>query len=532
MMLRPYQQRALDMLYAWFRENQTGNVVLNMPGGSGKSIVIAALVKDAIEQWNDTKILMLVHDRKLIRQNAAELKGLWNDAPLGVYSAGLNMREHGQQITYAGIQSIGKKAHLIGHTDLCIIDEVHAVSNEKQGLYRKMIDDLLAINPYMRVVGLSASPFRMNQGLLTDGDDSIFKEILEPVSIEELLSLGHLLPLVSKATTHRLETKGLHIRAGDYISKEMDERFNTIDNNQMVVKEASIKAADRKHWLVFCSSVQHSMDFAQCLTDMGIPAHSITTKDSPEDEDKKLSDFESGRVRALCNFGKYTTGYNFPALDCILFLRGIKSPGLYLQAAVRGMRVHEGKKDCLVLDFAGVVQENGPITALKTPKKAGKGDGEMATKECPDCAEILLVTARSCPACGHEFTSAEKAREPLFLRNDDILGIDPIEMRVTGWSWNKHIAKSSGKEMLRVTYFGNLSDQPIKEHFAVAHDGYAGIKSRGIVAGIAQESGVGAAHLSDLEAAVRVLNRGAPPQVIRHIRKGGFPSVVARIWGD
>jgi DNA repair protein RadD len=135
---------------------------------------------------------------------------------------------------------------------LCIIDEVHAVSTAESGIYRKLISDLLEINPAMRIVGLSASPYRLGQGLITEGPTAIFSEILEPVSIEELVFKTHLVPLRSKITRHKLDTDGLHKRQGEYIASEMEAKFNTDDHNSAVVQEIINKASSRAHWLIFC----------------------------------------------------------------------------------------------------------------------------------------------------------------------------------------------------------------------------------------------------------------------------------------
>lgn len=154
MQLRDYQTRALEMLYKWFEKNSDGHPVLNMPGGSGKSVVIASLAKDALQNWPETRILMLVHSKELIVQNADKLRKLWPNAPLGIYSASVGKREIGEPITYAGIGSVAKRSKQIGHIDVCLIDEVHSVSNTESGIYRKLISELLEINPSMRIVVL------------------------------------------------------------------------------------------------------------------------------------------------------------------------------------------------------------------------------------------------------------------------------------------------------------------------------------------------------------------------------------------
>jgi DNA repair protein RadD len=534
MQLREYQTRALEMLYAWFEKNATGHPVLNMPGGSGKSVVIASLAKDALQNWPETRILMLVHSKELILQNADKLRKIWPDAPMGIYSASVGKRQLDSPITYAGIGSVAKRAKQIGHIDLCIIDEVHAVSTTENGIYRKLIADLLEINPNMRIVGLSASPYRLGQGFITEGTTAIFSEILEPVSIEELVFKKHLVPLRSKITKHKLDTDGLHKRQGEYIASEMEAKFNTYDNNQAVVNEIIDKASNREHWLIFCSGVAHSDAVAKCLRASGITAESLDATHSKAERERKLSDFESGRMRAICSVGILTTGYDFPALDCIAFLRSTMSPGLYLQMAVRGMRTHPGKTDCLVLDFAGVVATHGPITAVQPPKKAGEGNGEAPVKVCDSCGELVHLAARQCPACGAEFPEPE--RKPLKLCADDIMGLDGIEMPVRAWWWKKHTSRVSGKEMLAVTYYPEgLSDQAVTEYLPILHEGYAGDKALMQLLTMARHANADIDISKDAwfdSSLVLSLNESKAPEMVKYKRDGKFFRVIERRWNE
>jgi len=529
MQLREYQARALEMLYAWFEKNSTGHPVLNMPGGSGKSVVIASLAKDALQNWPETKILMLVHSKELILQNADKLRKLWPNAPLGVYSASVGRRDLGEPITYAGIGSVAKRAKQLGHIDLCIIDEVHSVSTVESGIYRKLISDLLTINPSMRIVGLSASPYRLGQGMITEGKDAIFTEILEPVSIEELVFKTHLVPLRSKITQHQLETEGLHKRGGEYIAAEMEAKFNTNDHNSAVVKEIIDKASNRLHWLIFCSGVAHSEAVAECLRVAGIAAESLDATHNKAERERKLSEFESGKLRALCNVGILTTGYDFPALDCIAFLRATASPGLYLQCAVRGMRPSPNKTDCLVLDFAGVVEQHGPITAVRPPPKKGDKQGEAPVKVCDHCQEICALSVRVCPACGEAFP--EPVKPALKLHNLDIMGQSGIDLEISGWIWRKQISRASGKEMITCTMYGSLSDAPVTSYYAICHDGFAGERARKNLADIAHKAGVILDYASaDLHDIAKQMTEGKPPKIIEYKREGRFYTVLSHQW--
>lgn len=520
------------MLYKWFEENREGHPVLNMPGGSGKSVVIASIVKDALTNWPETRVLMVVHSRELIAQNADKLRKLWPGAPLGVYSASLGRREMGEPITYAGIGSVAKRAKELGHIDICLVDEAHAISTTETGMYRKLLSDLFAINPQMRVVGFSASPYRLGQGLITEGDSALFSDIIEPVSIEELVALGHLFPLRSKATSHSLDTAGLKKSRGDFVAADMERRFNTEAHNVAIVDEIIDRATDRAHWLVFCSGVAHSAAVAEAFRRRSIASESLTAEDSRPERERKLRDFESGKLRAMCNVGILTTGYDFPELDCIAFLRATTSPGLYLQMAVRGMRPKKNAKDCLVLDFAGVVETHGPIIAVKPPSKAKKGTGEAPVKVCDACNELVHPTCRVCPSCGHEFPQPEE--KPLQLRDVDIMGAPPSDVReleVTEWEWRRHVGASSGKESLRVRYYGGLTET-IDEYLTIAHDGYAGDKARRLLARIAADAGLspGWALVDDLDEIAREMNATPPPAVVRYTQRGKFAEILKRKW--
>lgn len=531
MELRDYQQRAIDQLYDWFRAHPEGHPVINMPGGSGKSVVIAAIAKDALQSWPETRVLMLVHSKELIVQNAQKLRQMWPGAPLGIYSASVGKRQMGEPITYAGIGSIYRRISQIGHIDILIIDEVHLVNAKESGIYRQVIRQLMGINPRLRMVGFSASPYRLGHGFITDGDEAIFTHILEPVSIPELIYKKHLVPLRSKVTQTTLSTEGLHKRQGEYIAAEMEQQFNTLDNNTAIVQEIMQRAGDREHWLIFCAGVDHAKAMQEAFHEAGVSAGCVIGSFTKKEREQALEDFESGKTRAMCSVGVLTTGYDFPALDCIAFLRATASPGLYLQMAVRGMRPHPGKEDCLVLDFAGVVAQHGPITSIQIPAKGLSASGNAPTKTCPECGEIAPIAAIKCPACDAPFPPKEP--KTYQIHDDDIMGPSGKDMVVTSWTWRKHISRSSGKEMLACTYYGMLSDLPVQEFYPVMHEGYAGEKAMRSLGVLAVSAGVSIGDwwfTKELENIAEKMNEGTPPSVIHYQMDGKFYRVITRSW--
>lgn len=532
-MLREYQQRAIDQLYAWFGSSKHSNPCLVLPTGSGKSHIVAALCKDAIQNWPDTRILMLTHVKELIEQNAEKMRLHWPGAPLGIYSASIGKKDLGEPITFAGIQSIRTKAQQIGHIDLVIIDECHLVNHKDEGGYRKLLADLKEINPELRVIGLTATPYRLGHGLITD-KPALFDELLEPVGIEELVFKGYLSTLRSKTTTAKLDTSGVKKRGGEFIESELQAAVDTKDNNINVVLEVLKLSGERKAWLFFCSGVQHARHIAEVLDDYGVPADCITGETPKKEREQIIADFKAGKIKALTNANVLTTGFDYPDIDLIAMLRPTMSASLYVQMAGRGMRVKSHTDHCLVLDFAGVVAMHGPITAVQPPKKAGQGDGEPPVKVCENCFELCHISARECPACGNPFP--EPAKKKLKLHHDDIMGIEGKDFEVTGWSWRRHISKASGSLMLACTYYGGLSDKPITEYLPVLHDGYAGQMALQRLIAIASSSGADLSEATRLkgEAAVDYIviqmNRSSPPQSIEYRMDGKFFKVEKRRW--
>lgn len=528
-MLRDYQQRAIDQLYAWFAAGNSGNPCMVLPTGAGKSHIIAALVKDALQNWPETRVLMLTHVKELLEQNAEKMRQHWPNAPMGIYSASLRRRCLTEPITFAGIQSVAKRGKEIGHIDLILVDEAHSINHATTGGYRHLIGELAAINPQLRVIGLTATPYRLGHGMIHEGDDVLFSDLIEPISIEELVHRGYLSKLRSKITTLQINVDGVKKSGGEFIASQLEAAVDTYDNNSRAVREVVQRASDRKKWIIFCAGVGHAEHVRDLFRQHGVTCESVTGETPKSERERILQDFKAGRVRALTNVNVLSTGFDAPDIDCLVFLRPTLSPGLYVQMAGRGLRVAEGKDDCLVLDFAGNVARHGPITAVEPPRKGRKGEGEPRTKNCPECGEVVSLNARQCQSCDHEWPAPEREEKPLALANDDIMGLEPTDMEVASWMWRKHTSRTSGKDMLQVSYYSaSLAGPAVTEYLPVLHEGYGGEKARRELVNICQRSGAEMTeHLPEM---ARLLNTAKPPAVVRYKRDGKFHRVIDRVW--
>ena len=466
--LRPYQEAAITAIYGYF-QNHKGNPLVVIPTAGGKSLVMAAFIEGVLKAWPDQRILIVTHVRELIAQNHAEMIGLWPEAPAGIYSAGLGKREAQARILFAGIQSIHRRAQEVGHTDLVLIDEAHLIPGNSSTMYRRFLDELARINPALKVIGLTATPFRLDSGMLHEGKNALFTDIAYEAPARDLIDAGYLSPLVSKQPATRFDVSKVGTRAGDFIQRDLAAAVDKEAITRAAVTEIIAHGRDRKSWLAFCSGVEHARHVAEEFVRQGITCRTIFG-DTPKDErDAIIAAFKRGEIRALASMGVLTTGFNAPGVDLIALLRPTKSAGLYVQMVGRGTRLAPGKENCLVLDFAGNVRRHGPIDLVR-PKRPGEGGGgEAPTKLCPECDSIIAPSAAECPDCGYVFPSREVKIAPT-AATLPVLSPKQQWLPVHGVSYSRH-DKLGGLPSLKVTYSCGIKSY--SEWVCIEHQGYA-----------------------------------------------------------
>ncbi|CAL8972799.1 Putative DNA repair helicase RadD [Rhodoplanes serenus] len=405
--LRPYQRAAIDALWDFWGRGG-GNPLVEMATGTGKSVVIATLVRELIETYPDMRVLMLVHVRELVAQNFQALVRTWPQAPAGINSAGLGRRDRFSQVLFASIQSVQRDdCHSIGKRDIVLVDEAHLIPRAGDGMYQKLLGRLRDGVPDMRIAGFTATPYRLDSGRLDRGEGRLFDQIAYSYGIGRGIDDGYLSQLVSKATATALDTRGVARRGGEFVAGALEVAVDKDWITRAAVDEIVTFGADRRSWLVFCSGVQHAAHVAEEIRSRGVSCAAVTGETPSGERDRLIAAFKAGQIRCLTNAMVLTTGFDAPQVDLVAMLRPTLSTGLYVQIVGRGTRLADGKENCLILDFAGNVRRHGPVDAVEpgAGPKGGEGDGEaeVRAKECPECATLVALNARACPTCGHEW---------------------------------------------------------------------------------------------------------------------------------
>jgi DNA repair protein RadD len=403
--LRPYQADSIAAIYSYF-ERWDGNCLIVLPTGTGKSVVISEFLRGAITQWPDTRVVSVTHSRELIAQNFQTLIRNWPAAPAGIYSAGLGKRDLRSQIICGGIQSIYKNAYKVQQCDLVIVDEAHLIPRDSDTMYGRFLRELKEINPHMKIVGFTATPFRLDSGMLHKGEGAMFSRIAYEASILEMIEQGYLSEVVPKRMTTELDVSGVGTRGGEFIAGELERAVDVDAVTQAAVSEIIDYGQDRGSWLIFASGVAHANHIRDAIRAHGHTAETVTGETPAGERDRIITDFKAGRIRALTNMSVLTTGFDAPGVDLIGMLRPTKSAGLFVQMIGRGTRLAPGKDNCLLLDFAGNCRRHGPVDRIKVSAPL-KGDGEAPIKTCPACCTICYAGVRTCPECDHEFPAPE-----------------------------------------------------------------------------------------------------------------------------
>ena len=517
--LRPYQSGAIHGIYSYFA-NQSGNPLIVIPTAGGKSLVMATFIEGVLKAYPDQRILVVTHVRELIQQNHAELMRLWPDAPAGIYSAGLKQRDLRSPILFAGIQSIHKHVYDVQQCDLVLIDEAHLIPRSSNTMYRRFLDGLKRLNPAMKVIGLTATPYRLDSGLLHEGKDAIFTDVAFEASVRELIDDGYLAPVISKPMATQIDVTGVGTRAGEFIAKELEAAVDKDSITQAAVDEIVTFGEDRKSWLVFCAGVDHAHHVRDAIRARGVTCDTIVGDTPSAQREALINDFKAGRIRCLTNANVLTTGFNAPGVDLIAMLRPTKSAGLYVQIVGRGCRLAPGKEDCLVLDFAGNIARHGPIDAIKPKRPKAGEDGEAPTKACPECNSVVHAAVRECPDCGHLFPPPRVQLDAQASTLDVLSSGKSQWLPVTGVKYARH-DKPGKPPSLRVDYLTGLCSH--SEWVCFEHPGYA--RQKAVSWWARRAPGLLVPQLVDEALALRTRLR--PPAEIAVRPSGRFTEVVA-----
>ncbi|WP_261640148.1 DEAD/DEAH box helicase [Erwinia mallotivora] len=382
--LRPYQQEAVDATLSHFRHSSHPAVIV-LPTGAGKSLVIAELARLA-----RGRVLVLAHVKELVAQNHSKYESYGLKAD--IFAAGLQRRDSHSKVVFGSVQSVARNLSLFdSEFTLLIVDECHRISDADDSQYQQIISHLRLRNPKLRLLGLTATPFRLGKGWIYQfhyhgmvrGDErALFRDCIYELPLRYMIKHGFLVPPerldmpVVQYDFSRLTAKENGLFSEADLNRELHQQQRITPH---IIRQIVEFAQDRHGVMIFAATVEHAAEVARLLPD----DNALITAATPASErDALITAFKARQLRYLVNVAVLTTGFDAPHVDLIAILRPTESVSLYQQIVGRGLRLCPDKHDCLILDYAGNPHD---IFTPEVGTAKGKSDNQPVQVFCPAC---------------------------------------------------------------------------------------------------------------------------------------------------
>lgn len=478
MQLRDYQIRTLDE--TWEALQYKTNVLVTAPCSAGKTILFSKIIQRLLRENDDFRCLILVDREILVTQSRDKLRAVAPELALniGIVCASVTSEKQvGCRVTIASRQSLINQLDSFSPVQLTIIDEAHLmamphVDDYTPDQYAKIIGRLQEYNHNMRLLGFTASPYRLgrNGGYIYGNLNRAtavpyFDKVDSEITTRELLVGGYIAPLIGMAATSGgflEDIKSVDMIGGEYNIGQISTIMCRSIHVKSCVEAWQKYAVDRKKTLVFCTTIEHTESVARAFNEAGVGSMAIHSKLPQVVEADRMDALEKGRSKVFTSVAKLTTGMDVIDIDCIIMARPTKSTALYQQCIGRGQRLAEGKTDCLVIDLVGCTQEFGTdMDNLKVAIPRDSEGGEAPQKICPGVSEESIVCGKAvhaslkyCPGCGYEFETDEAVEAALgkFKKVEFNKLPDPVWYNVDHASYQIHESRNSGKSLIKVSY--------------------------------------------------------------------------------
>ena len=445
--LRPYQMEALAAIEAALQKDKY--VLLQAATGAGKTIMFSELIKKYMTAYQ-MRIGVLAHRQELVIQAYDKLLKVWPEAyfKVGKACAALGRVENQRPVVIGSIQTMARQIKNKPF-NLLIIDEAHRIpALNKDSQYINFIKACEKLYPDLRILGVTATPYRLGHGYIFGGQkradkENLFKDLAYQISLNDLIRDGFLVPIRAKEAVDIAGALAkLKVTAGDYNQGELNNVMTKEVHVNSAVKAYEQYGENRQSVVVFAVSIEHAELLAGVFSKNGHPAAAVHSEMPDDLRRKNLKKFEEGYLKILVNVGVLTEGWDSPKVDLIMLCRPTKAPALFVQMVGRGTRLYPGKKDLLVLDLSGNFKQHGDPANPTVTWGQGGGQAEAPLKACPACAEFVHAAKMVCPVCTYNWPPPEFV-EPEELQLREINFTPPPQglARVLHWQLETYLSQ-------------------------------------------------------------------------------------------
>lgn len=448
--LRYYQAKGVEALL----RGKGRSRLLVAPVGAGKTIIISELIRRLLPTAR--RILVLTHVGELVMQNVEKLRVHCAPEPVGILAGSLGHYDTGARILVANIASAYRHIAAVlagGGIDAVIVDEAHRINPE--GIqYGETLAAIQSSPDGCILYGLTGSPWRSGHGHICfpgpKGQRPIFGHLSYEISHGDLLDAGYIAPVRPRRTAERVSVEGVKLNSfGDYATAALDQRINTDEINARAMRELVAYAATskRRRWLVFAVTIEHANNLSLELEKLGVSVGVVSAHTSAGERDRLVAAFRRGEITCLVNCTALGTGFDVAEVDLIGLLRPTRSRGLYYQMLGRGTRLAPGKKDCVVLDYAGSTLRIGRLEHIDWLTRERPPEGWTC-----DCGAINDVSDKVCHECGATKPKPPPGPKTITLSDTDVGLTHGAVITGAPIAWSASTFAWKGREHLRVIF--------------------------------------------------------------------------------
>jgi len=457
---RKYQQEAIDAAIDYLFESD-GHQTLWLPTASGKAMIQAEIAKRVYDIAPSQQMICLTDVTALVEQNRLEMLGQWPEAKTSIYSASYGSKNHKGEVVFCGIQSVYNKANLFNNVSVIFIDEIHRASLSEGGMYKKFYDGIKKNNPYVRIIGLTGTPWKLLTGTIEG--TWICDEITYKIEMNTLFKEGFLCPIITPEVSTHVSFDKVKIGSnGEYNEAALAELMDDDYLINAALDDAMKYAADRNSGLIFACNITHAEHIKAALERRGEVSEVIIGDTETQDRTKIIERFKNHKLRWLISVGTLTTGFNARNADLLIMMRATQSSSLWLQILGRVLRTHPSKSNAMVLDYGASIDRFGQIDKIGPPptKEEKKQAKKTPFKICSNdqCQKTVGYLEKSCPFCLTEFGGISTPNHGTQASTEDLTThkqkID--EFNVSNVAYAKHVTKE-GEVSLRVSYVSGIS---------------------------------------------------------------------------
>lgn len=346
-LLRDYQKKAIHEVEAVIAKGIL-NVLVQSPTGSGKSVMLAYLIKQYLAVGK--KILLIAHKIELIEQLYDHVQR-WLELKATIMANTARYKfNRNCQVCIASIQSwsycYNKNDYFkLPQADIVVVDEAHHSASASYSNLFNYYNDAIKL-------GFTATPKRLDgKGLrfLNKGTHG-FQYLVKGVPVQELIEQGHLSNYILYGASKLLNAEGkVKTTGGDYNARDLAEFVATELAPQEVVN-TWFNFAYNKKTVLYPVSVELSKVYCEAFAHNGVSSAHIDSKTSAKTRKAILEQFRSGSITVLSQHSIIIEGVDVPDIECVQFLRPTKSMVIWFQAIGRALRPAKGKSHAIIID--------------------------------------------------------------------------------------------------------------------------------------------------------------------------------------